>query len=47
LRNLARRLTVPGDKYGAARRLLRDKVGDKTVKGTGLGLGGDDAAAGG
>ena len=42
LRNLARRLTVPGDKYGAARRLLRDKVGDKTVNGTGLGLGGDD-----
>jgi hypothetical protein len=27
LRNLARRLSVPGDKYGEARRLLRDKVG--------------------
>ena len=26
LRNLARRLSVPGDKYGAARRLLRDKI---------------------
>ena len=46
LRNLARRLTVPGDKYGAARRLLRDKVGEQTVKGTGLGLGGDDLGAG-
>ena len=39
LRNLARRLTVPGDKYAAARRLLREKVGQQTVKGTGLGLG--------
>jgi hypothetical protein len=39
LRNLARRLTVPGDKYAAARRLLRDKVGEQTVRGTGLGLG--------
>jgi hypothetical protein len=50
LRNLARRLTVPGDKYGAARRLLRDKVGDgaRHLKAAGLDLtaadeeGGDD-----
>jgi hypothetical protein len=26
LKNLARRLVVPGDKYGAARRVLRDKI---------------------
>jgi hypothetical protein len=31
LRNLARRLSVPGDKYGAARRLLRDKIGDHEI----------------
>ena len=31
LRNLARRLSVPGDKYGAARRLLRDKIGDREI----------------
>jgi hypothetical protein len=31
LRNLARRLGVPGDKYGAARRLLRDKIGDHEI----------------
>ena len=45
LRNLARRLTVPGDKYSAAKRLLRDKVGAHLSQftGTGLGLGGDDA----
>lgn len=44
LRNLARRLTVPGDKYGAARRLLRDKIGDHEIQfqGTGLDLGGHD-----
>ncbi len=41
LRNLARRLTVPGDKYGAARRVLRDKIGEHAIHftGTGLGLG--------
>jgi hypothetical protein len=44
LRNLARRLIVPGDKYGAARRLLRDKIGDREIhlEGTGLNLGGHD-----
>ena len=44
LRNLARRLIVPGDKYGAARRLLRDKIGDHEIQfqGTGLDLGGHD-----
>jgi hypothetical protein len=44
LRNLARRLVVPGDKYGAARRLLRDKIGDHEIhlEGTGLDLGGHD-----
>jgi hypothetical protein len=41
LRNLARRLRVPGDKYGAARRILRDKIGDHEINfsGTGLDLG--------
>lgn len=41
LRNLARRLIVPGDKYGAARRLLRDKIGEHEIhfSGTGLDLG--------
>jgi hypothetical protein len=45
LRNLARRLVVPGDKYGAARRLLRDKIGEHTIhfRGTGLNLGDHDA----
>ena len=44
LRNLERRLTVPGDKYGAARRLLRDKIGDHAIQfhGTGLDLGAHD-----
>jgi hypothetical protein len=44
LRNLARRLVVPGDKYGAARRLLRDKIGDHSIHftGTGLDLGAHD-----
>ncbi len=44
LRNLARRLRVPGDKYGAARRLLRDKIGEHEIhfSGTGLDLGGHD-----
>jgi hypothetical protein len=41
LRKLARKLTVPGDKYGAARRVLRDKIGEHTITfmGTGLDLG--------
>ena len=40
LRNLARRLTVPGDQYAAARRLLRDKIAKHDIhfSGTGLGL---------
>ena len=38
LRNLARRLVVPGDKYGAARRLLRDKIGEHEIHFTGTGL---------
>ncbi len=44
LRNLARHLTVPGDKYGEARRLLRDKIGEHTIQfgGAGLDLGGHD-----
>jgi hypothetical protein len=44
LRNLARRLIVPGDKYGAARRLLRDKIGEHAIHfgGTGLDLGARD-----
>jgi hypothetical protein len=44
LRNLARRLIVPGDKYGAARRLLRDKVNERAIhfSGTGLDLGSHD-----
>jgi len=44
LRNLARRLIVPGDKYGEARRLLRDKIGEHAIHfmGTGLDLGAHD-----
>lgn len=44
LRNLARRLVVPGDKYGEARRLLRDKIGEHEIhfSGTGLDLGAHD-----
>jgi hypothetical protein len=44
LRNLARRLVVPGDRYGAARRLLRDKIGEHAIQfaGTGLDLGDRD-----
>jgi hypothetical protein len=44
LRNLARRLAVPLEHYGAARRLLRDKIGDHEIhfSGTGLDLGGRD-----
>jgi hypothetical protein len=41
LRNLARRLIVPGNQYAAARRLLRDKIArhDIHFSGTGLDLG--------
>ena len=41
LRNLARRLAVPLEHYAAARRLLRDKIGEHemTFFGTGLDLG--------
>ena len=44
LRNLARRLTVPGERYGAARRVLRDKIGEHAIQfaGTGLDLGVQD-----
>lgn len=44
LRNLARRLAVPGDKYGEARRLLRDKIGEHEIhfSGSGLDLGAHD-----
>jgi hypothetical protein len=41
LRMLARRLAVPVEHYGAARRLLRDKIGQHEIhfSGTGLDLG--------
>ena len=39
LRNLARRLAVPTEHYGAARRLLRDKIGDHQIHFSGVGLG--------
>ena len=44
LRNLARRLAVPPEHYGAARRLLRDKIGGHEIhfSGTGLDLGARD-----
>lgn len=44
LRNLARRLAVPLEHYGAARRLLRDKIGEHEIhfSGTGLDLGEHD-----
>jgi hypothetical protein len=38
LRNLARRLTVPLEHYGAARRLLRDKIAAHDIHFTGTGL---------
>ena len=38
LRNLARRLIVPLEHYGAARRLLRDKIGDHEIHFSGVGL---------
>ena len=43
LKNLARRLAVPAEHYGAARRLLRDKIGEHEIQfGSGLELGGHD-----
>ena len=44
LRDLARLLKVPGHKYGAARRILRDKIGEHAIHftGTGLDLGAHD-----
>ena len=44
LRSLARRLAVPLEHYGAARRLLRDKITEHEIhfSGTGLDLGGHD-----
>jgi len=44
LRNLARRLIVPMENYGAARRLLRDKIAAHDIHfgGTGLDLGDRD-----
>ena len=44
LRNLARRLAVPLEHYGAARRLLRDKIKQHDIQfaGTGLDLGDHD-----
>jgi hypothetical protein len=44
LRSLARRLAVPLEHYGAARRLLRDKIGEHAIHftGTGLDLGAHD-----
>jgi hypothetical protein len=38
LRNLARRLAVPPEHYGAARRLLRDKIGGHEIHFSGVGL---------
>jgi hypothetical protein len=38
LRNLARRLAVPLEHYGAARRLLRDKIGEHEIHFFGMGL---------
>jgi len=44
LRNLARKPAVPLEHYGAARRLLRDKIGEHEIHffGTGLDLGAHD-----
>ena len=38
LRNLARRLNVPGGQYAAARRLLRDKIARHDIHFSGTGL---------
>jgi len=40
LRTIARRLAVPGDKYSAAKRLVREKI---RIARTGLGLSDDDS----
>jgi hypothetical protein len=44
LKNLARVLPVPVEHYGAARRVLRDKIGEHAIQfaGTGLDLGAHD-----
>ena len=44
VRNLARRLAVPVEQYGASRRLLRDKIATHAIQfsGTGLDLGQHD-----
>jgi hypothetical protein len=44
LRHLARKLAVPLEHYGAARRVLRDKIGEHEIHffGTGLDLGAHD-----
>lgn len=44
VKSLARVLPVPIEHYGAARRLLRDKIGEHAIQftGTGLDLGGHD-----
>ena len=43
VRNLARKLAVPPEHYGAARRVLRDKIGHHEIQfGTGLDLGAHD-----
>ena len=43
LKSLARKLAVPPEHYGAARRLLRDKIGEHEIQfGTGLDLGAHD-----
>jgi hypothetical protein len=44
LKNMARVLPVPIEHYGAARRVLRDKIGEHTIHftGTGLDLGAHD-----
>jgi hypothetical protein len=44
VQSFARRLAVPLEHYGAARRLLRDKIGEHEIhfSGTGLGLGSRD-----
>jgi hypothetical protein len=48
LRSLARRLVVPAENYGAARRLLRDRIARHDIQfaGTGLDLGGRDEREG-
>jgi len=38
LRNLARRLAVPVESWGAARRLLHDKIAQHHIQFTGTGL---------